>query len=80
MNPFVEKAASGQSYMTFSDRPSATGKTRIVSVCSRSSGDLLGEIRWFGRWRQYCFYPEPNTIFNRGCMADIIAYVEGLGR
>ena len=67
-----------ESYMTFAERPSATGKTRIVSVNARSSGVLLGEIRWFGRWRQYCFYPEHSTIFNRGCMTDIIGYIEGL--
>lgn len=63
-------------YITFAERPSASGKTKIVSVCSKRSGDLLGEIRWFGRWRQYCFYPEQATIFNRGCMHDIITYIE----
>jgi hypothetical protein len=70
--------SEGQSYLTFGARPSPTGKTKIVSVCSRSSGELLGEIRWFGRWRQYCFYPERGTIFNHGCMGDICAHIEGL--
>lgn len=65
-------------YMIFAAKPSRTGKTRIVSVCSKRTGILLGEIRWFGRWRQYCFYPEGGTIFNRSCMRDILAYIEEL--
>lgn len=65
-------------YLSFHERPSASGKTLIVSVNSMRTGVLLGEIRWFGRWRQYCFYPEHATIFNRDCMRAIIAYIEGL--
>lgn len=50
-------------------------KTPIVNVLSRTSGELLGMIKWYGAWRQFCFYPEPTTIFNLGCMADIGAQI-----
>lgn len=71
-------AAAVSEYLRFIDGPSATGRTRIVSVRSRSSGDGLGQIRWFGRWRQYCFYPAPETIFNHGCLEDINAHIKKL--
>jgi hypothetical protein len=65
-------------YMGFTEHPSPSGKTQVVSITSRSSGRLLGEIRWYGRWRQYCFFPESKMIFNRGCMQDIIDYIDTL--
>lgn len=46
-------------------------KTRIVNVLNRRSRDVLGQIRWYGSWRQYCFFPSEATIFNPTCMARI---------
>ena len=48
-----------------------TGKTEIWDVVSKSSESVLGKIKWYGPWRQYCFYPSPNCIFNNQCMTDI---------
>jgi hypothetical protein len=53
-------------------------KTYVVHVRAKRSGDYIGEIRWFPRWRQYCFFPEPTTVFSAGCMRDIIDYMEDL--
>lgn len=58
-------------YLTFRRASVAGRKTDVVYVHSRSSGVPLGKIAWFGRWRQFCFYPEATTVFNSGCMADI---------
>lgn len=62
-------------YLVFrKEGESPSGKTEIHSVNSRSSGAILGVIKWYGAWRQYCFFPANDTIFNRGCMEDIISY------
>lgn len=58
------------SYLIFTSRP-ASGKTQVVSVASVRSGDLLARIAWFGRWRCYAFYPEPDTIWNIDCLHEI---------
>ena len=50
--------------------PSRSGKTQTYEVRS-NHGDILGHIAWFGRWRQYTFCPERDTVFSAGCMADI---------
>jgi hypothetical protein len=48
-----------------------TPKTLLVLVNSARTGDPLGEIKWYGPWRQYCFFPLENTIFNNGCLDEI---------
>jgi len=52
-----------------------TGKTEFYDVLSKSSGFILGHIRWYPAWRQYCFMPSPNCVFNVGCMGDISKFI-----
>ena len=49
-----------------------TGKTYILGVYSKSGGYLLGTIKWWGAWRQYVFAPEPEMVFNKECLTDIM--------
>lgn len=65
-------------YLEFRDETPAARKTNIIGVYSRSSGDLLGRIKWFGRWRQYVFFPEPGTIWNPECLDAVNAQVRAL--
>lgn len=39
-------------------------------------GSKLGEIRWFGRWWCYAFFPEAGTVFEQACLRDIAAFAE----
>jgi hypothetical protein len=59
-----------------------TGKTKKYFVFTKdefpSVSLKLGEIKWFGRWRQYAFFPEPETVFEHQCLKDIVAFMEGL--
>ena len=57
-------------YLGF-NRVKWSGKTWIVDVISKSSGIPLGEIKWWGPWRQYCFFPGPETLYNPGCLDAI---------
>lgn len=63
-------------YLVFAEDPRPAGKkTNRWRIRSRRSGDLLGTIAWYGAWRQYCFWPEPKTVFNVGCMTDINEFI-----
>ena len=53
-------------------------KTQVIKVMSKIHGNRLGVIKWFGRWRQYGFFPEPETVFNLECLNDIQSYIKGL--
>lgn len=52
-----------------------TGKTKVWQVLSKRRGDVLAVISWHGAWRQYTFRPNPNTIWNTGCLADVQAFI-----
>lgn len=49
-------------------------KTVTWIVRGKRSGILLGRIHWYGPWRQYVFYPEPETLFNGGCLREIASF------
>lgn len=58
-------------YLKFQDVDNAGLKTRRVEVRTVNSNVLLGVIAWYSHWRQYVFFPEPETIFNPGCLGEI---------
>ncbi len=54
-------------------------KTRVFDVRSKSSNEHLGEIKWHGPWRQYCFFTTKDyeqTFWSKGCLADLIKFIE----
>lgn len=53
-------------------------KTKVIAVGSKRSGHTLGIIKWYNKWRQYTFFPEFGTVFNRECLYDIALYIRGL--
>lgn len=50
-------------------------KTNVYSVKNKKSDNLLGFIKWYGAWRQYCFFPINSTIYSRDCMKDINDFI-----
>lgn len=46
-------------------------KTSVYTCRNNASGEGLGQIRWYGPWRQYCFFPTVQVVFSAGCLADI---------
>ncbi len=68
-------------WITFSEvGPSITGKTIIWYVYSSKDEDgtnlAIGEIRWFGRWRKYAFFPDRDTIYEQDCLRDLAQFCE----
>ena len=64
-------------YLEF-DKAGDTGKTEIWNVISKSNHFILGQIKWYPGWRQYCFFPSPNSVFNIDCMRDIMRVIRDL--
>lgn len=57
---------------------SPSGKTNIYSVTNNRSGVELGTIKWHGAWRQYVVSLHAETIYSRGCLDDISAFLATL--
>ena len=57
-----------------------TRKTNIYEVLPKGEPGsfrlMLGQIRWFGRWRKYCFFPSTDTVYEETCMRDISQFIE----
>lgn len=62
-------------FMAAVDRTAPGKATRRWDILSRSSGGPLGWIAWYGAWRQYVFYPAPDTLYNNGCLESIQAFL-----
>ena len=50
-------------------------KTGTWMCKNNRSDDDLGIVKWYGPWRQYCFFPNEFTIFNKGCLDDIQDFI-----
>lgn len=41
---------------------------------------LLGVIKFYPNWRQYSFFPEYETVFEKTCMQDITNFMIALNK
>ena len=57
-------------FLRFEVRRSTMRSTVHVAVISKRSGELEGEIRWYGR-RGYSLFPATASVFGPVCLADI---------
>jgi len=51
-------------------------KTNVYSVTSKSDGEFLGRIYWYGSWRQYVF--DCSVVWSHGCLQQICDFLEKL--
>jgi len=65
-------------YLNFEVDDHYEGKTKRIVVVSKRHLSILGEIKWYGPWRQYTFFPEEATIWNTVCLEDIQTEIKRL--
>jgi len=54
-------------------------KTSVWSCRNNRSNIELGQVQWYGPWRQYCFYTYGHdVVFNAGCLKDIQNFLNNL--
>lgn len=53
-------------------------KTSVWHLRSRKSDDLLGEVKWYGPWRQYCYFAMNEAVYSVGCLEDINDFIRQL--
>lgn len=64
-------------YLIFEDKEAST-KTKFINVININANNVIGAIKWYGPWRQYCFFPEFNTVWNTTCLNDINEVIQKL--
>lgn len=65
-------------YICFAQRAKiAQKKTMTWAVLTRQGGGLhLGDVKWFGSWRQYSFFPQAGCAFEKTCLREIAEFCE----
>lgn len=66
-------------WMTIEKAPPFDGRvTSQWLIRSKSQGAILGDISWYANWRQYCFMPRENCVFNGGCLSEIERFLKSV--
>ncbi len=67
-------------YIRMVEEPNPGKKTRRFAIVNKHQDVELGQIKWYGAWRQYCFFPTPEceTIWNFGCLVDVMNFLKEL--
>lgn len=55
-----------------------SGKTRKWNCHNKKSGTILGEVKWNGSWRQYCYFSIIQAVYSQGCLNDITDFIRQL--
>ena len=43
-------------------------KTSVYEIYTKEGiVTCIGEIKWYGSWRKYAFFPKNNTVFEEDC-------------
>jgi hypothetical protein len=69
-------------WCAFRELPPQEGtKTKSwVLVTTYGEPLALGTVKFFPRWRQYSFFPLPETIYERSCLRSIADFCEARTR
>jgi len=65
-------------YLVFDELETPKRKTKVINVINIKGDDVIGMIEWYGPWRQYCFFPEFDTVWNMTCLNDINELIQKL--
>ena len=60
-------------YISFSKAKVQNPSTWIYTVQS-NDGYPLGTIKWYAQWRQYGFYPNEGTVYEKICLTEIAEF------
>jgi len=56
----------------------ADAKTQVYNVANKENGSYIGQVKWNSGWRKYCFFPQPNCLFESDCLSDIVKFLNKL--
>lgn len=50
-------------------------KTKVWAVRPRDGSPAIGEVKWHGPWRKYCFFPAADCLFEQVCLREIADFI-----
>lgn len=71
-----QKIVVSNEYFMILEEKLINRKTPIFHIYNSKSKDEIGEIKWYGAWRKYCFFPNHDTIWDSKCLNNINNFLE----
>lgn len=65
-------------YLSFDLSEKQPKKTTSWYCRNKHSKDILGIVKWYPAWRQYCFFPTCQAVYNNSCLLDISNFLTQL--
>jgi hypothetical protein len=62
-------------YIQFHRTAPAPGRKTQIWEVRAQGGFVLGQVKWFSRWRKYCFFANGETVYEQTCLADIAEFI-----
>ena len=66
-------------FLIFEKAKEQPPKTERWECKNARNGTVLGEVKWYGPWRQYCYFPIVQAVYSNGCLKDIAHFIGQLG-
>lgn len=66
-----EKITYKSDYFYITEEILPNRKTLIYNIINNNNLKI-GQIRWYGPWRKFCFYPDSDTIWDNKCLQDVL--------
>jgi len=51
------------------------GRPKWWRCTNNRNGDELGIVRWYGPWRQYCYFATAQAVYSKDCLIDIENFI-----
>lgn len=61
-------------YITFKEMD-ILHKKMSYRVINNRAQETIGTIEYYPSWRQYCFFPFSGSVWNDGCLEEIIEFI-----
>jgi len=62
-------------YLLFEKAAQQPLKTSVWECKNAYSGTVLGIVKWYSGWRQYCYCPTVHTVYGPGYLKDITDFM-----
>jgi len=56
----------------------AGGRTTRYRVMAKRPHHIIGWVRWYGPWKEWCFLPLEGTIWSADCLRDVLELLNTL--
>jgi hypothetical protein len=71
-------ATTQKTFLRFREQLTPNRTTSVHVAHNVQTDDVLGTIKWRSGWRRYVFYPEAGTVYDAGCLDEIVLFITDL--